>query len=159
MTNKNNKKAKTEIGKTAAKPTAKVVPKNNNTAGDLKDLFAQIKTAKKSTTTAQSSSTVSSSTNAKASAAPKPVAKAGGGGGLYSAKKEQELSLSDDAFFASDDKKKKGGKKVTADADDGEKGWKEGVRVLTEDAMQGMLSKDPNAGKTENCPFDCDCCF
>ena len=71
--------------------------------------------------------------------------------------------MSDDAFFAAERGKK--GKKQAAGVAGGKQTagagdkWQSGVRLVSEETVKQMLSSDPKAGTTDNCPFDCDCCF
>lgn len=75
--------------------------------------------------------------------------------GLYR-EKEIATSLSDQDFFES--WRKKPNITVSKEAE-GLKA-REGVdRVVSFNQLQKLLSHNPKAGTTPNCPFDCDCCF
>jgi hypothetical protein len=107
------------------------------------------------------------------------VAAAAGPVGVYKARPvEEAMTVSDDAFFAetSEVRKqaaiaaaaaaragKKGGKRGKKGGADeevtGTRGIEPGMRVITEDDLTRIHTTNPLAGTTENCPFDCDCCF
>jgi hypothetical protein len=92
--------------------------------------------------------------------------------GIFRARPQAEVAMTmgDEAFFGgtpvadgadsdavvdtADGKSKKKKKKIIS------LGVEPGMRVVTEDDIVSMTkSKNANAGMTENCPFDCDCCF
>lgn len=35
----------------------------------------------------------------------------------------------------------------------------DGVRIVSMDELQNMVTSNPKAGTTPLCPFDCDCCY
>lgn len=71
---------------------------------------------------------------------------------------EKSMGMSDEAFFGKSD-----ASSVTPStaAVAGEQAFlKEGVhRIVSMSELQKMLSTNPDAGSTPNCPFDCNCCF
>ncbi|CCW69438.1 unnamed protein product [Phytomonas sp. Hart1] len=81
--------------------------------------------------------------------------------GIYRAP-EKTLKMSDDKFFESSlsSSNKKPSKNNARNLGSDNLSRTEGVdRIVSEGELQKMLSNNPRAGTTPNCPFDCDCCF
>lgn len=123
-----------------------VESKNNVDEDDLASMFQQIKSSKRNETT------LNREKESKKSLTTAPKIKKDG---LFR-KPEVSMELSDQEFFNS---KLVKGKITDSKADDALKA-REGVdKIVSMNQLQKMLSHNPKAGTTPNCPFDCDCCF
>lgn len=75
--------------------------------------------------------------------------------GLYR-NPDKTVELSDQEFFNAYNKQPS----IACSKYHGELKTREGVdSILSVRQLQKMLSRDPKAGTTIHCPFDCDCCF
>ncbi|CAD2216802.1 hypothetical protein AGDE_08688 [Angomonas deanei] len=135
------------------KPKSKPIVTTTADSDDISDIFSSIKAVKKKESAPATT------------AAPLPQKKTQKRDGLYRAP-EKSIELPDSEFFVSGKfvsaKGIEKGKTPigTASAEEDTLSKSEGVnRIISMDELQTMISKNPRAGTTPNCPFDCDCCF
>ena len=174
------KKPSTAAAKPADAKADKAKRATAAAASDIADIFSGIATpapGKLSTSAAAASAikaaagkngNASTLTTSDAVAAPAkaPVKPSG----LFTAKSvaETAMTVTDESFFGETSEAKEqqaaeaaanGGFKKKKFKVTGSYGHEPGMRVIDEDDLATMITGNPNAGQTENCPFDCDCCF
>ena len=87
------------------------------------------------------------------------------GDGLFRLR-DPDVDMSDEQFFESIRSPQprhkplsKGKASLRLRAEEGKRRGDGVGRILTEDELMLLTSKNAAAGTTPNCPFDCDCCF
>lgn len=85
--------------------------------------------------------------------------------GLYRAA-ESSVTMDDSAFFEGVESQRSSGKKKLLRTVEGSarrttvSAESQGVgRIVTEEEIRKMTSRNKKAGTTPNCPFECDCCY
>jgi hypothetical protein len=165
-----NKKSGGSAPQTAKATKAKTAAAAEAAAADIAALFET--TTKKPAASGAPASKKKAGADAPADPNEKAAVAAPASSGLYQARPvEEAMAVSDDAFFAETSEAKeearkaaaaaggRAGKKGKAPKVTGTTGIEPGMRVISEDDLVGFHTTNPNAGNTENCPFDCDCCF
>jgi hypothetical protein len=163
----------TKQGKGAeAKAKASRAPASASAAEDMASIFATIATKQPAPGKLPSAPNNAAGKPDNAAVATAAVVAAddgskSGDGVFRSRPVEDAMQLGDDVFF---------GEAADTDGAEGETGGagkkkkrkskiislfvEPGMRVVSENQFTAMTrSKNPNAGATPNCPFDCDCCF
>lgn len=186
---RSNKKKQPALGTSAAPAKAPTTARpgrpspSSAAADDIMDIFSVIQKSKGAkrprevephrVRSCRDARELSAAQRSKSSVKPKKS-------GLYVAP-EKSIQMSDNAFFAGTWLKKgtlKAGEALSSSGDTGladggghgdsaissnaeqDQLRSEGVdRIVSMEELSSMLSRSRNAGNTENCPFDCDCCF